>query len=872
VITNPPDHFGADIVIAWDTEYTRALDRDGCEDPYENQLLCYTFAVLVPSTGFRTSFHLEPHAPDRRGRFTLPSFLARVLDHLEQQEAFTVPDTRKDRLKILLVAHFTRADLGAWRDFPRLKRKFDAVRGTFLTTNAPYTCRLWYHNRKRSCRASIRLVDTMLHMPEGFQSLKALGEAMGYEKIELPVLQPEGVPAIERMDLLKEREPDLFLEYAYMDALIARAAVGRLAAFYAGELGITTPLPPTAAAAGIRALKSFCKESEIDLDAALGYVREGGPGSRSKRLHHPFMHDALTFLADCYMGGRNETFTVGYSDTSSYTDIDLCGAYATVFAGIYEPDWDAAYRTRDIGELSGIGALAFARVRFRFPASVRFPTLAVRSIEDHGLVFPRTGKTYASATEIRGALDLGAKIRVEEGVVIPWKQISRRPFHEFSQAMTELRKKFDKGSLEERLAKLLANSVYGKLGQGLSGFRRVSKPRRVFDSRVGTHEDLQPSAVTSPALAAFITGAARALLGEILNRLPADAVVCSVTTDGWLSNTELEGADTSGQISRWWQELRSDVAGPGSPILEVKHRAQQVFNLKTRGCLTVQPAEGEGIICAKAGVKPDLDSYHGTTDEEENAYMLDLALNRNYETRLKHMQLINLPQQWYYDADLVHSVIERRVNLDYDFKRRLNPIERNGVASADYSEPWDSIEEFERYRASLEEFQRRKKRVLLTVRDFKEFEEYHEKRGQRVTGSQRGSEPPFVRAAMRAWARGLFDLPTGRGSHVRLQRLLAEVGVVVSTQQIKDAGRRGKSPSEGGITELTYEERVIAAKLADGCPGTLRLLSPELRQQIGGPCGPPITAKSTERQQLPQRVEAHESSAVQQVHQTQDRR
>ena len=164
--------------------------------------------------------------------------------------------------------------------------------------------------------------------------------------------------------------------------------------------------------------------------------------------------------------------------------------------------------------------LGFARVRFRFPPDTRFPSLPVRAGQ-YGLVYPLEGASWCTGFELAVALDQGAAIEVEHGVFVPWRS-DVRPFAEFAAVIKELRDRHPKGSLMERLAKEMGNSLYGKVAQQVAAWRPSGGGRRVFDSRSGEMRDMPPSSITCAPIAAAVTGLVRATLSEILALMPAE--------------------------------------------------------------------------------------------------------------------------------------------------------------------------------------------------------------------------------------------------------------------------------------------------------------------------------------------------------------
>ena len=95
----------------------------------------------------------------------------------------------------------------------------------------------------------------------------------------------------------------------------------------------------------------------------------------------------------------------------------------------------------------------------------------------------------------------------------------------------------------DRLAEEVGNSAYGKIAQAVASRRSIPDDvdsRRVFDVETDTMRELGPSRSLQPMLAAFITGAVRAVVCEALARIHTDHSIGSVTTDGFLSTAALE--------------------------------------------------------------------------------------------------------------------------------------------------------------------------------------------------------------------------------------------------------------------------------------------------------------------------------------------
>ena len=281
-------------------------------------------------------------------------------------------------------------------------------------------------------------------------------------------------------------------------------------------------------------------------------------------------YDDIRPLAEaCYHGAANYAAVAGFLPEGQWTDVDLVGAYTTCMAAIRLPDWDGIEECRDPHMLADLDrGITVGRVRFRFPDGCRYPNLPVRA-GTNGLLFPLEGTSCCTGPEIRLALDQGAEITVERGVIVPWVPGSPRPFAEFTRHIGALRKSYPKGSVFELLAKEAGNSLYGKLAQGIypDGAEardggivpgRAASGKRVFNSRRGSLERIPPSKITQALLAAYVTGLCRAVLGELVARLPAEVTLATATTDGLLVDGGLDRLDTSGPLTQFFAGLRSD--------------------------------------------------------------------------------------------------------------------------------------------------------------------------------------------------------------------------------------------------------------------------------------------------------------------------
>lgn len=414
------------------------------------------------------------------------------------------------------------------------------------------------------------------------------------------------------------------------------------------------------------------------------------------------LHLKETLAAECYHGGRNESFAFGPTTIDDWQDYDLTSAYPTALASVGVPAWENGHETTDLNEFldQNIGV---ARVRFKFPESVRYPVLPVRA--PGKLIFPLTGESFATAPEICLAHSLGAEITIINGFVIPSEK-GKNPFLAPIQKSLELRSTAKAAglTLSEKLHKSIANSIPGKMGQGLPPKRNSGEIQRKSP----------PCRITQPFIAAHVNGVIRATIGEILNRLPLTDTVVSVTTDGFITNSshsEILTA-TSGPLCGMLKATRSLLTG-ASEIIEVKRRARQLLPIRTRVLATLENSKGAPPILSRSGI---LTPGKLRTENGKNEWLRNKFLNRKPNLRLDQESRENTGNP----TATVFSV-----GLEYDFDRELiytcDQDSTCGTHGAFRSRPWNSIEDYQIAATALSTF--RKSACLRSQNDLIEFED-----------------------------------------------------------------------------------------------------------------------------------------------------
>ncbi|RPH25540.1 hypothetical protein EHN07_13165 [Buttiauxella warmboldiae] len=629
--------------------------------------------------------------------------------------------------------------------------------------------------------------------------LSECGELLGLPKLTIPA--PYSISDM-RHYLKGDRRG--FEAYALRDAEIAVRYALQVKSFCAESLMITR-VPATIGGIGVSRFLKTINESGISSEICMGTrtvtkqcwnPETQGFRTVKTRQSIPARELYETFPINCYHGGRNECYMMGITPEREWYDYDLAGAYTTGLLDILQPDYDNIFHSRNPEDYCG-HVMGFALVSFQFPDSVRFPCLPVRT-EQFGLFFPLAGESWATAPEIALALSLGAEITIQQGIIVPWhlyesgdvtnsREQECSVFLPFVQQVRENRNRHAKGSLEEKFWKEIGNSLYGKLAQGLHA-------KTAFDTARGLNSPLPPSSVTQPFFAAHVTGFVRAVVGELMNALPPNAIVVSVTTDGFLTDVSLENIDMSGPLSSRFQAL-CDIADPGSSMLTCKHQVRQLVAMKTRGQLTYKESEGFPIVHARAGVKPPADIPR----DDYNRYMVNLYMNRAPGQKLRRGSLISTRDMWLNESDLVAVESEIRLNLEFDFKRQLITPTMNEGHLLMHSRPWDDMSKALKQRQLFDDW--RQTHALKDEADWDDWCDFLYCRNVytplKLKVGQNRSDDVLVRLFLRALAQhqwGLTPDDKKRQTSTEVAAWLVAAGYSVTACDVKNAGRAKLPP------------------------------------------------------------------------------
>ena len=559
--------------------------------------------------------------------------------------------------------------------------------------------------------------DTMAQ--SGAVSLKTLGESVGVPKLEVPG------DWITRMDEYLAGHPVEFLDYAANDAVIALEYVSAL---YGDHKAFPLSLPTGAAGAMRRNItEQLCgtskdfnavfgglvkvvknQDSEISHENELAYYR--------KRELAPLDGASATWSHACalsFRGGYNMCSEVGYFPFETH-DYDLMSCYPTSSATILDVDFlsEGGVIERSVNKLS-LSLDDFAEhgpltpfvgfVSFEFPESVAYPCLPVPA--DGSMLYPRTSGgsrgVWATGPEVWLALTLGASVTCQIGHFARVRMDGEEPSRLLRAAYKQLlddraraKQEFGSKSFEQGVLKLMSNSPYGKLAQGVLG-------QRGWDAWAQERDDVGGSAITSPYHATMTTSFVRAVLMGTLNQLhDLGYSTPSCTTDGFITNAPLDvvdGLDLFG-LAELWRDSREALTG-SRRMWERKHHQCDLLNITTRANFSREP---HGVL-AHGGYK--LPEGIEEDSPEDRNHMYDLMVTREsaFTVTMKVFQSVPELTRNENRLDFGPKVVTKQLTIEFDRKRRpvregmtAHLLEVNGevyeVAHV-HTVPWESVEE-----------------------------------------------------------------------------------------------------------------------------------------------------------------------------------
>lgn len=806
---------GGVVYLGFDTEWEAAPKGHG------NLVLSYQFYLVAPGGEFAKIFY--PESGDRADRLSLDDMLSQII-----HEAMRLGIVLDVPTRIVCCAFFMRADLGSLADFGFFKNKLDNIGGALASLKKDLDIQLteeikaeagtddeetdppYFKNGTRMFgmagelfMVKVRFIDMGKHAPMG-SKLSDIGEWIGLGKLEIPA--PYRIEAMR--DYLRLNKAG-FESYGRRDAEIPvkfcltleKLVFNDLLPWQSPTKVDERVLPATVSGLGIKVFQSTFPDDTAFNQAfgveEVGYVAydraNARPVLRTECL--PIVRRAIfeEFITRTYSGGRNEAYMAGSTDNRNIFDFDLASAYTTALVDLRFIDYSKPPRlVYDLDDFEG-HVLAFAHIKFRYPAGTRFPGLPVQSVE-RGLYFPLEGESFCGAPEISVARRHGCEIEILEGVIYDWLPGDERIFEKFVTQIRDKRNAAKKAKQEsaQLYYKLLGNALYGKTAQGL-------KAKRVFDTGTEKSIKLPPSPITHAAIAAHTTSLVRATLAEILHGIADHYLVVSATTDGFLTSAPLAALKLDGPIAQRYQALCERI-NPGSEMLECKHQVRQIICMRTRGQLSAEIMlvmhPDKLVVLAKAG--------ESTTTNDKgpaNLEMIARYLNRVPKQKSLRQSFISIREQVTKDPDVVKITRHVLMNLEFDMKRQpTNPryVLARGQQVLTYDTlPWQTARQAEFARAVFDGW--RRDRCLKTLEDFADWEDHYlskrtiaelKARGIKLSTqvTKKGAVGILTRIFLRAYFKEAWGLKRTR-TYKEVAELLTSWGYPTSLNDVRNGSK-----------------------------------------------------------------------------------
>lgn len=497
--------------------------------------------------------------------------------------------------------------------------------------------------------------------------------------------------------------------------------------------------------------------------------------------------------------------------------------------------WDKAQKGNS-DSIEQVSIPGFAKIRFKFPPETLFPCLPVRH-KAFGLLYVLEGETVATAAEIMLAIEAGAEIKALTTVEYPVLLSANdgqpvRLFFDHLKILNEKRESYKPGKPEaspvmEKLLKEFTNSFYGKLAQAINA-------SRVYRPATNERGPLGESSVTEACTASLTTSLARAALSATLlgverfNRgkpLSEQITVISATTDGLLIGlpvpenftvTEdyydtnplklknqvgkelpqiLERFGCSGLLdeidrflpisqmrnSRKSITLKDDLTS-SNEILEIKHIADDIISIKTRGQIG-RLSTGETVLLARGNLKPPLEQIISDPEKYRTIMNAGGIVKETFETEWMTDNLIKIENgiediQTYdkitlkkfteiYKSDkgldVTKNIKINKINSDFDWKRKMVWLDGVGgiiKSISPFTLPHKSKEEMLAHRYAVEGI--RKKGIVARPEKVKQRVAF-----KKANLNLRGGEPVAVtRFFLRGMLHGSIQVQQETGSYI----------------------------------------------------------------------------------------------------------
>ena len=656
----------------------------------------------------------------------------------------------------------------------------------------------------------------------------------------------------EVLDEVLKFSPKLYMQYCWEYNTSVLIFMGKL-------WGFNKVIPTTITSSACRVAKSHIS-ALLNVDNDKDYLAVySGFVKRSKKNHDnnsdTYSTDKVlqSLNSDCFLlqtmgsrsfrGGYNGCFSVDAMNGYETFDIDANSAYPTAMALVPGIDYSNPIKKRyngyklsldDFkldGEINPMTPI-FGYVVYEFPEDCLFPNLPrYRENDEEAPCYPRkeTDAVCCCGPELFTALMNGAQITMVDGVLANVLRdesgnivyLYRDLVHSLVSARVEAAEQFGKGSLEERLMKLIINSLYGKIAQNV---------RDMFTSKDKSSE----SVITNNASASLITSFVRSLLFSSFTAIHSHGYkVYSATTDGLI--TDMPFSDFNNLTLFGFRDLllksRRAITGQANPdIWSVKHTQKDLLNICTRGnaSLTVEDKEHGvlGGVFARNGVSSVYPELPKDCLVNRKAFIFNVvSRNGKVDSSYKKYPTLKEIQNGfpYLPSNKVKSI-----NMDFDMKRK--PIKE--TLRAEYMEidgikyevahidtvPFDDKVEFLRYREVAD-----KQTCIRTVKQWERFFFDLEANDEGVYSGPRNTEDYEWRIlcdCISGYRAGLWDIPYLNTSNLTVNDKVNWIQSFNNSSSHTYNRKTWDKASEKKKQKSLLPQSILSSKLEELCSGS----------------------------------------------------
>lgn len=617
-----------------------------------------------------------------------------------------------------------------------------------LFSSRSYKCYVnSYHNNgyQYIYPLNISVRDVINHKPDEFKNPLLFCPVVNYpvsDHFSLSYI----LSNLEDMASFLDNNPSDYFEYSSINSVA-------LLLYISSIYGINHKVPSTILSKTAEIAKSrLCDEFgwKNDKEFYINYsgmamiksCSKSGRYSSSYDPASPLIEDIHHTAASSYFGGYNSCHSVVLHKNYKTYDIDANNGYPTIIGMLPMINWgnpvaytiydrdltldDFRYITNNKNpenkEIYPMIPL-FCNVDFEFPTGTKYPNIPVadKTSKENIGVYPLKGNNASCCgITLYTALKMGAKIHVHHGYVLNVVydnagNIVKGLFKTMQDLITERNiaiEEFGKKSLQDYLLKLIVNSLYGKISQGVKDFVNAILKGKDYQTE---------NALTNPIYATMITSAMRSLVISACCEIESKGYTAySVTTDGFITDCPLETLSSLPLmgIKDMFLDTRCQLlSDPTATIWSIKHEQSDLLNITTRGNVSINTGNEEngelaGVIACAGLSRPN--PYLPKDSVENREAFREMVITRNGKLKDIVKKYPNLKDLQHHKKVFKPTIIETHRNINFDLKRK--PLKESLVpAYAEYdgteyevaqlqTEPYTDVDEFNMYRMIGESF------------------------------------------------------------------------------------------------------------------------------------------------------------------------